>query len=77
MIQRAHGVANGLPVLVANRVGFEADHSEVGDGIQFWGVVLSVGRKVSYWPTQGKRQSSWSLSSIWRAVKIPAAFGPT
>ncbi|MBT2787527.1 MULTISPECIES: carbon-nitrogen hydrolase [unclassified Halomonas] len=37
VIQRAHGVANGLPVLVANRVGFEADHSGVGDGIQFWG----------------------------------------
>lgn len=37
LIQRAHGVANGLPVLVANRVGFEADHSAVGDGIAFWG----------------------------------------
>ncbi len=37
LIQRAHGVANGLPVLVANRVGFEADHSGVGDGIAFWG----------------------------------------
>lgn len=37
IVQRAHGVANGLPVLAANRVGFEADHSGVGDGIQFWG----------------------------------------
>lgn len=37
IIQRAHGVANGLPVLVANRVGFEADPSGVGDGITFWG----------------------------------------
>lgn len=37
LIQRSHGVANGLPVIVANRVGFEADHSGVGDGIQFWG----------------------------------------
>lgn len=37
LIQRAHGVANGLPVLVANRVGFEADHSGVGGGIEFWG----------------------------------------
>ena len=37
IIQRAHGVANGLPVLVANRVGFEADQSGVGDGIAFWG----------------------------------------
>ncbi|WP_282563389.1 carbon-nitrogen hydrolase [Halomonas dongshanensis] len=37
LIQRAHGVANGLPVLVANRVGFEPDHSGVGGGIDFWG----------------------------------------
>lgn len=37
VIQRAHGVANGLPVIVANRVGFEADQSGVGGGIQFWG----------------------------------------
>ncbi|MEG3078408.1 carbon-nitrogen hydrolase [Halomonas sp. 5021] len=37
LIQRAHGVANGLPVVVANRVGFEADPSTVGAGIQFWG----------------------------------------
>ncbi|KPQ25713.1 MAG: N-carbamoylputrescine amidase [Halomonas sp. HL-48] len=37
LIQRAHGVANGVPVIVANRVGFEADASATGDGIQFWG----------------------------------------
>ncbi|KPQ22781.1 MULTISPECIES: carbon-nitrogen hydrolase [unclassified Halomonas] len=37
LIQRAHGVANGLPVIVANRVGFEADPSGTGGGIQFWG----------------------------------------
>ena len=35
-IQRAHGIANGLPVLVANRTGFE--QSPVDDsGIQLWG----------------------------------------
>ena len=36
-IQRAHAVANGLPVLVCNRTGFEADPSQHGSGIQFWG----------------------------------------
>ncbi|MCC1496296.1 carbon-nitrogen hydrolase [Alcanivorax sp. 1008] len=35
-IQRAHGVANGLPVMVANRTGFEASPTGQG-GIQFWG----------------------------------------
>lgn len=37
LIQRSHGVANGLPVIVANRVGHEPDHSGVGRGIDFWG----------------------------------------
>jgi len=36
-IQRAHGIANGLPVLVANRIGFEPDPSGVLPGAQFWG----------------------------------------
>lgn len=35
-IQRAHGVANGVPVIVANRTGFE--QSPIDDsGIDFWG----------------------------------------
>ncbi len=35
--QRAHAVANGVPVLSCNRTGFEADPSEQSQGIQFWG----------------------------------------
>ncbi|SHL02409.1 carbon-nitrogen hydrolase [Halomonas caseinilytica] len=37
LIQRSHAVANGLPVIVANRVGHEADLSGIGPGIDFWG----------------------------------------
>ncbi len=37
LIQRSHAVANGVPVVVANRVGHELDHSGVGRGIDFWG----------------------------------------
>ncbi|WP_136255381.1 carbon-nitrogen hydrolase [Onishia niordana] len=37
LIQRAHGVANGLPVVVANRVGHEPDLSGMSQGIDFWG----------------------------------------
>lgn len=36
-IQRSHAVANGIPVLSINRVGFEPDPSGVGAGAQFWG----------------------------------------
>ncbi|MFY0651454.1 MAG: carbon-nitrogen hydrolase [Cyclobacteriaceae bacterium] len=35
--QRAHAVANGLPVISANRTGYEPDPSGQTKGIQFWG----------------------------------------
>ena len=36
-VQRGHAVANGLPVVSVNRVGFEADPSGHTAGIEFWG----------------------------------------
>ena len=36
-VQRGHSVANGLPVVAVNRVGFDKDDSGVMDGIKFWG----------------------------------------
>jgi N-carbamoylputrescine amidase len=42
-IQRAHAVANGLPVVVANRVGTEADPSGNSTGIRFWGSSFACG----------------------------------
>ena len=36
-IQRSHAIANGLPVMVCNRVGFEPDPSGQWPGSQFWG----------------------------------------
>lgn len=36
-VQRGHAVANGLPVVAVNRVGFEEDQSGAMDGIKFWG----------------------------------------
>ena len=41
--QRGHAVANGVPVLSCNRVGFEADPSAAGAGIQFWGTSFVAG----------------------------------
>ena len=35
--QRGHAVANGLPVISVNRIGFEADPSGMARGITFWG----------------------------------------
>ena len=36
-VQRAHGIANGLPVISVNRYGFEEDPSGHTSGIDFWG----------------------------------------
>lgn len=36
-LQRAHAVANGIPVVSVNRTGYEPDPSGQTKGIQFWG----------------------------------------
>lgn len=36
-VQRGHAVANGVPVLSVNRVGFEASPDPAASGIRFWG----------------------------------------
>lgn len=36
-VQRGHAVANGLPVISVNRVGFEPSPDTHAEGIQFWG----------------------------------------
>ena len=42
-VQRGHAVANGLPVISVNRVGYEPDPSGVTGGIKFWGSSMVVG----------------------------------
>lgn len=42
-VQRGHAVANGLPVVTVNRVGFEPDPSGQTDGISFWGTSFVAG----------------------------------
>jgi len=42
-IQRSHAIANGIPVLSCNRVGFESDSSGVMDGTRFWGNSFACG----------------------------------
>ena len=37
LVQRGHAVANGLPVVTVNRVGYEEDPSGQTNGIRFWG----------------------------------------
>lgn len=42
-VQRGHAVANGLPVVAVNRVGYEPDPSGQTNGIMFWGSSFVAG----------------------------------
>ncbi len=42
-IQRAHAIANGIPVVAVNRVGHEPDPSGATNGILFWGSSFVAG----------------------------------
>ncbi len=44
-IQRAHAIANGIPVISCNRCGFEVDPSGNTQGIQFWGNSFIAGQQ--------------------------------
>ena len=46
--QRAHAVANGLPVISVNRTGYEPDPSGVTGGIRFWGSSFVAGPQGEY-----------------------------
>ncbi|TAN08096.1 MAG: carbon-nitrogen hydrolase [Rhodanobacteraceae bacterium] len=42
-VQRGHAIANGLPLLACNRVGFEPAPGGSGRGAQFWGSSFVAG----------------------------------
>ncbi|HTG80750.1 MAG TPA: carbon-nitrogen hydrolase [Geobacteraceae bacterium] len=42
-VQRGHAVANGLPLVSVNRVGFEPSPDRAGKGQLFWGNSFAVG----------------------------------
>jgi len=46
---RGHAVANGLPVIAVNRVGYEPDPSGQTKGINFWGSSFAAGPQGEIW----------------------------
>ncbi|OGH63310.1 MAG: acyltransferase [Candidatus Lindowbacteria bacterium RIFCSPLOWO2_12_FULL_62_27] len=42
-VQRGHAIANGIPVMAANRVGFEPNPLGGSEGIDFWGSSFVAG----------------------------------
>lgn len=55
-IQRSHAVANALPVVAVNRVGFEADPSGRTAGAQFWGGSFVCGPQGDVITAAGERE---------------------
>ncbi len=66
-IQRGHAVANGLPVLACNRVGFEADPDGVGRGAQFWGSSFVTGPQGEFIARAGTDEPELLIATVDRA----------
>lgn len=60
-VQRGHAVANGIPVVAVNRVGYEPDPSGQTNGISFWGTSFVAG-------SQGEILWQGSVDSAEQAV---------
>ena len=66
LVQRGHAVANGLPVVTVNRVGYEADPSGQTRGITFWGRSFVAG-------PQGELLAELDQSETTRVIEIDLA----
>ena len=62
-VQRGHAVANGLPVLVCNRTGFEAA-PDGGRGIAFWGTSFVAGPQGEFLARAGSEAAELLLVEI-------------
>ncbi len=60
-VQRGHAIANGVPLISANRCGFEADSSGVMDGIRFWGNSFICGAQGEFLARAGEEEESLSV----------------
>ena len=62
--QRGHAVANGLPVVAANRVGFEPDPSAQTQGITFWGHSFACGPQGEWLAQASDNQSEILMAEV-------------
>jgi N-carbamoylputrescine amidase len=62
--QRAHAVANGLPVVSVNRVGHEPDPSGITNGIQFWGNSFVAGPQGEFLQQAGNHDEALLMADI-------------
>ncbi len=62
-IQRAHAIANGIPVIACNRIGFE-QAPDSGDGIQFWGNSFIAGPQGETITSAGDNEASLLTATL-------------
>ncbi len=62
-VQRGHAVANGIPLLACNRMGFEPA-PEGGRGIQFWGTSFVAGPQGEFLAQAGTDQRELLVAEI-------------
>ncbi|HVF34807.1 MAG TPA: carbon-nitrogen hydrolase [Candidatus Saccharimonadia bacterium] len=63
-VQRGHAVANGLPLLACNRVGFEESPEQAGKGIQFWGNSFVAGPQGEFLAQSGSDEPDVLVADI-------------
>ena len=61
-VQRGHAIANNLPLMSSNRVGFEADPSNQTAGAQFWGSSFICGQQ-GEWLAQADTESETVITA--------------
>jgi N-carbamoylputrescine amidase len=63
-IQRSHAVANGIPVVSVNRVGWEAKSPQSIEGIQFWGNSFIAGPQGELLAHAGDRENETIVTDV-------------
>lgn len=62
-VQRGHAVANGIPVISCNRIGYEAAPDNAS-GIQFWGHSFIVGPQGEFLASADDQQDTLLLATL-------------
>ena len=63
-VQRGHAVANGLPVIAVNRVGFEPDPSQQTQGITFWGSSFVAGSQGEFIYRASETEEEYTIVEV-------------
>lgn len=64
LIQRSHAVANGIPVISCNRVGFEPSPQDATQGSQFWGASFVAGPQGEYWAQMNTSEAGLLICGV-------------